>query len=54
MLRAAAVESSKTPQCGKNGDYGVIGIHVNGTHKCCIGTDSKSTTWIPKNIYRFF
>ena len=23
----------------QNGDYGVIGIHVNGTHKCCIGTD---------------
>ena len=28
----------------QKGDYGVIGIHVNGTHKCCIGTDSKSTT----------
>ena len=28
----------------QNGDYGVIGIHVNGTHKCCIGMDSKSTT----------
>ena len=38
------IQQSRTGKSEAKWRLWVIGIHVNGTHKCCIGTDSKSTT----------